>query len=197
MIQEFLEFKAMAAVLGDVREVEFAEGELSISGLSAKQALDILAVLGGEKLAPQTAPVAAKEKREYRPPAVTTTQTSQPEAEKVKPLPVTVEDPLEFPPKDSLPYVKPEEAAQPSAPASPPIPAEHTTGLPTRVLEAKRFSEVFAYVMETSGLTVNDRDKLVAACEALKEHVPVVRRTRDIGERVDMSLLAWKESGRA
>lgn len=196
MIHEFIEFKAMAVVLGDAREVEFAEGELSISDLSAKQALDILAVLGGEKLAPQTAPVAAKEKREYRPPAVTTTQTSQPEAEKVKPPPVTVEDPLEFPPKDSLPYVAPEEAAPPSAPPAP-IPAEHTTGLPTRVLEAKRFSEVFAYVMETSGLTVNDRDKLVAACEALKDDVPVVRRTRDIGERVDMSLLAWKESGRA
>ena len=176
-------FSGMAQVTGQSREVHYDGHVFSIAVADAEEAQRILAILDTG-----ASPLNEKPSEAGPPthPAITALNAVTP----LRDSPVAlVQEPPEpgsdiddFPPKESAPL-----AAAPT----------DENGLPQRVVESKRFIEVMTYVMEKHGLKGDNKAAIVAACEALKEHVPVVRRTRDIGEKVEMNLLTLAEAGRA
>jgi hypothetical protein len=95
---------------------------------------------------------------------------------------------FEFPPKEEAKAAPP--APKPSAP-------KDEGEIPQRILESKRFIEVMTFLMQKHKLSVEDRDAVLSACEALKEKIPVLRRKRDLAESVDACLLTMQESASA
>jgi len=92
----------------------------------------------------------------------------------------------------SRPTSKP---AKEAAAAPPPSTAPNADGIPENIAKSKRFIEVLDWVMKARGLKPDAVDQLVSECEKLKAAVPVIARVRDIREKVESNLAAYKEAG--
>lgn len=93
------------------------------------------------------------------------------------------EDPaLEFPPKDA---------------EAPPFDTAPSGDLPEKIVKTGRFIEVLDWVMKTKGYKPTQVDEIVAACEALRQHIKVVERVRDMRDKVTSNLQAYTEAGAA
>lgn len=175
-------FTGEAEVQGALRGVQYQGSALTIHGLTLDEAYGLLDALAAKSIAavrvrgkekepaPESAPTAGGPARVARDGA------SEGDAKAAQVLPPAAE-------KEPAPPEKPE--------------ALLVAGVvPEAIAKSGRFIEVMDWVIKSKGLKRTQVDEIVAECEKLKD-LPIIRRVRDIRDKVVSNLAAYGEAGDA
>lgn len=188
-------FTGEAELQGGLYPVSFEHDWLRIGGLTLAQAYDILDALAAKTIV--SVRVQGKDaNRQITEPATPEPKEPTKQKEDASPPKRSSKDqvPKEEKKAGRLPTPEPEES-KPETPAPAP-PAEKNGAIPEKVATSARFIDVLDWVMKSNGFKSEQVDEIVAAFEPLKE-LPVVKRVRDLRDKVVSNLAAYAEVGNA